>query len=243
MKKNIILGISLLIVSIILIIVKNQGSYINGRVIDITFNKNKEFNSNLLLEVNNEPYIVYFNNSNLENISLNDIVKVKTTGILRESYPVQTDGLSIKKIRNNSIKIYEDKDDLINKIEIILYTSSYYDEEISYKNKFKTQVIKSKNEFDEFISNRNITIPNNKNIDNILDDNFAVISYTNMTSSGVVDFSALYKEENKMFIYVKINSGQIVTTDIVTRGIITFVPREYINNTFETLSKYTIENN
>ncbi|MDD4831375.1 MAG: hypothetical protein PHR09_00750 [Bacilli bacterium] len=243
MKKNIILGISLFIISIILIIIKIQGTYIEGRVIDITYNKSNEIISSILLEANNEPYTVYFKNIDIQNISLNDIVKIKTTGVLRESYPVQADGLSIKKIRNNSIKLNDNNDDSINKLEIILYKSSYYDEEVSYKNKFKTKVLTSKTEFNEFIFSRNITIPNNKNIDNILDNNFAVVSYANMTSSGVVDFSGLYKEDNKMFIYVKINSGQIVTTDLVTRGVITFVPKEYINNTFETLSKYTIENN
>ncbi len=241
MKKNIILGIILIVVAIILIIVKNQGTYIEGKVIDITYYRNIKNKSNILLSVENEPFVVYFN-IDINKIKLNDILKIKTNGIVRESYPAQTDGLSYKVLKNNSIKIkgeYDPSD--IDSINTIIFNSSFYDEEYNYKNRFKTNVYNDIKEFKEFISSRAIIIPDNINLNTMFKDYIAVVSYTNMSSSGNIDFYGLYKEDNKMYIYTSIISKEIVTTDLVTRGVISFIPNEYANNEFETLSKYILE--
>lgn len=241
MKKNIILGIVFLVAAIILIIVKNQGTYIKGRVIDITYYENKENKSTILINIDNEPLVVYFD-IDINKIELNDILKIKTTGIVRESYPAQMDGLSYKKLRNNSTKIkgeYDPSD--IDTIKTIVFNSSFYDEESNYKSRFKTKIYNDLSEFKEFVSSRGIIIPDNMNLNTLYKDYIAVVSYTNMSSSGNVDFYGLYKEDNTMYIYTKINSKEIVITDIVTRGVISFVSKEYSYNEFETLSKYILE--
>jgi len=236
MKKNIILGISLLILAIILIIISNNGKYIEGRVVDITYN------SNVMVLINDEPYVVSFKNVDLSSINLNDVVKIKTDGVVRESYPTQMTGYSIKKIKNESIMI---KDKYIpsdpDNVNTIIFNSTYYEENPSYKNRFKTKVLRDKSEFNSFLTERSIKIPNN--VDNLFKNNIAVVSYTNMTSSGVIDFNGLYEDKSNMYIYLKLTTEEITTTDIVTRGVISFIDKEYENKTFETLTKYIIENN
>lgn len=221
MKKNIILGITLLIISLILIIIKNNNNYIEGRVIDIFDNKS------ILIHKNKEPILVDFKKG-VSNILLNDIVKIKTDGIIRESFPVQMTGISIKKVKNEYKKVNEN-------IESVSFKTDYYQENLVYKNKFKTTVFKNKEEFKNYVEKSRIVL--SSSVDNIYNEYFAVVSTTSMSSGGILSFDGLYQNNNNMSINLKLNIGEVQTTDIVTRGNIILISKKYIDYNFETLSK------
>jgi RecB family endonuclease NucS len=126
-----------------------------------------------------------------------------------------------------------------NNVNIIIINGNNFEENLNFKNRFNTLVLKNKDEFNTYVEERNINIQNNT--DELFNDYIAIVSYTNMTSSGTIDFYGLYENNNNMYIYLKLITGEITTTDIVTRGIISFIDKEYANKTFETLTKYIIE--
>lgn len=221
MKKNIMLGITLLLISIVLIIIKNNDNYVEGRVIDISDNKS------ILIHKNNEPILINFKD-NINNIVLNDIVKVKTDGIVRESFPVQMTGISIKKVRNEYKKLNEN-------IESISFKTDYYQESLVYKNKFKTTVFKNKEGFKDYVEKSRIALSDS--VDNIYKEYFAVVSTTSMSSGGILSFEGLYQKSNNISINLKLNIREVQTTDIVTRGNIILISKKYIDYNFETLSE------
>lgn len=235
LKKNIILGVVLIVILIIAVLIKNSGSYIEGTVIDITLQNNNK--SSVLLNIKETPYTVYFENIDISTIELNDLLKIKTTGIERESYPIQVDGLSFKKKENKSIKVkgkYDPSEQ--NNIQTIVFSNYFQEEESNYMSRFKTKKITNATEFNEFITSKQIVIPKELNINDLFLNNFVIISYTNMSNSGILDFDGLYKQDNNIYIHIDIK-GNEDTNDTTTRGVISFIPREYENFIPKTLSK------
>ncbi len=223
MKKNIVFGIILLVIAIVGIIIKSNAKYIEGRVVDINGNKS------LLIHINNEPFVVGFN-SKFNNIQLNDIVKIKTDGIVRESYPAQMNGLSIKRIKNEYKAITEP-------VTSILFDTTYYEEELTYKSKFKTLILKDKFEIDDYVRKSNIILQ-----EKIDDNHIAIVSSTSMSSSGVISFEGLYQNKENISINLNITTGEVVTDDIVTRGVLLLINKKYIDYDFETVSNTIIKN-
>lgn len=223
MKKNIVFGIILLVIAIVGIIIKSNAKYIEGRVVDINGNKS------LLIHINNEPFVVGFN-SKFNNIQLNDIVKIKTDGIVRESYPAQMNGLSIKRIKNEYKRITEP-------VTSILFDTTYYEEELTYKSKFKTLMLKDKFEIDDYVRKSNIILQ-----EKIDDNHIAIVSSTSMSSSGVISFEGLYQNKKNISINLNITTGEDVTNDIVTRGVLLLINKKYIDYDFETVSNIIIKN-
>ncbi len=220
MKKNIILAIVLLIISIALIIIKNNDNNVEGRVIDIYDN------NNLLIHIKGEPFNISFK-TNISGISLNDMVRIKTDGIVRESYPAQMTGLSIKKIKNDYKRIND-------KTTSTLFDTNYYEETLVYKSKFKTTVFKTKDEFKNYINKSRILLQTN--IDDIYKTSFAIVSTTSMTSSGIISFDGVYENNKDLSINLKIDMEKITKDDMVTRGSIILLDKKYIDYNFETVS-------
>ncbi len=240
LKKNIILGISLLVIALILIIIKSMGSYLEGTVVDINYHKDNK--SSILMNVKDVPYTVYFENIDISKVELSNNIKVKTTGVVRESYPAQVDALSLK-IKDSYSTVIKGKYDpsVTDNIKTIVFNSLFYEEESSYMSRFKTKKITNLTDFNEFVSSRKILVPEETNIKDLFINYFAVISYSNMSSSGILDFGGLYKNNNNIYVHVDITSSEVVTTDLITRGVISFIPREYETFEAKTLSKYTYE--
>jgi len=224
MKKNIILGVILLIIFIILVVIKGNDNTIEGRVVDI-------YDNNLLIHINGEPYNINFKN-NISGISLNDIVKIRTDGIVRESYPMQITGLSVKKIKND----YKKMNDVTTST---LFDTTYYEETLTYKNKFKTVVFKTKDEFKNYVNKSKILLQ--ENIDDIYKDSFAVVSTTSMSSGEIISFEGIYLNNNNISINLNVTTSEVTTTDIMTKGNIIILNKKYIDFNFETVSKTIIK--
>ncbi len=220
MKKYILFAIVILLISSILILISSDKKYIEGRIIDIYDDKN------ILILINDDPFSVSFRKK-FDSIKLNDIVKIKTDGIVRESFPAQITGLSIKKIKNNYKKIPLD-------IDNIIFNTHYYDEVLSYKSKFSTIVFKIKEDLLEYGKKSGITLP--KDIDTLYENKFAVLSNTSMTSSGKINIEGIYENNKNISINLTVAIGEAYTTDIITRGSIIFLDKKYIDYNITTTS-------
>ena len=219
---------------ILFISIKIKGSYeLKGEIVDIYFNDKYT----ILLNSKESLYSISFDKKiNLRSIELNDYVSIKTNGIIMESYPAQTKGLDIKLLES------KEKNNIKDVNTYVLNASGDYYNDMLNNNfyRFNTKVLNNKDEYMEF--QNEMSINNNFDLDEIFKDNFIVISYSYMSSTPKLENKLIYTNDNNLFIEINIDSDDNETDDLICRGFIYIINKNYssIDNVF-TLSNFIVK--
>jgi hypothetical protein len=101
---------------------------------------------------------------------------------------------------------------------------------------FKTKVFNSMEEYLHFSSIRNIYIPELKDLNNKV----IVVSYCETSSNRDIEYSKVYNMGDTTYIELDVTSRDIGPDDIVIKGVVFLLDKDYVKENVTTLSKYII---
>ncbi len=237
-----ILFIIALVFTIVMFLPKTKNTILEGTVIDIYYRDSNINKPTILIRNDNSISSVNFiKNIDLEkkNISLNDIVEVYHSGMVAKSYPEIVYGKDIALLEKANKRF-----DQSNFNMYFLNSTGYYNDETDtfiYK-RFKTNTFYSKDEYLKFANMIGIQthIENNIDLDLVFNENVIVVSYTHMSSTPKLLYYGPYKVNNDVFIQIDISSPENITDDIVLRGTMVIINKDYVTSDIETLGYYVI---
>lgn len=223
-----------IISALIVILSNNKRVTIEGKVIDMYSYEDNYKRPTILILKDNSPYSVTFDNDVfIDNIELNDTVSILTDGMVRESYPMQITGFSIKLLNKENKNVIEN-------VEHYIFNGagSYENDllEIDY-HRFKTKIFYSMEEYLVYAQTRGLNIDiTNENLENKV----IIVSYSYMSSTPTIEYSKTYNILENTYVELNIKSLKNETDDIVLRGVLLVIDKEDVKNNIITLSKVIV---